>query len=138
MGSFPLGDLYHWWPSRYATWKAQSAAEYATINDWLTNGISTAVERSQSTVPSKYALSQNYPNPFNPTTKVDYSIPHRGFVTLAVYNLLGEKVATLFEGERQPGTYSAFFNAASLSSGVYFYRLESGSVSISKKLLLMK
>jgi hypothetical protein len=137
MGGFPLGDLYHWWPTKYASWKAQSATEYATINDLLTNGL-TAVEQSQSTVPAKYVLSQNFPNPFNPTTTISYSVPQKAHVTLKVYNLLGEEVATLFDGERQAGNYKATFDGTNLSTGVYFYRLQADNVSITKKLVLMK
>jgi hypothetical protein len=138
MGGFPLGDLYRWWPTKYAAWKAQSATEYATINNWLTNGLNTAVEQSQSIVPAKYVLSQNFPNPFNPTTTISYSVPQKSYVTLKVYTLLGEEVATLFDGERQAGNYTVNFDGTNLSTGAYFYRLQAGNVSITKKLVLMK
>jgi hypothetical protein len=138
MGGFPLGDLYHWWPAKYNSWLSQSATEYATINNWLTNGINTAVQQSQPSVPANYALSQNYPNPFNPTTEIKYSVPQRGVISLKVYNVLGQQVATLFEGERQPGNYVVTFDASGFTSGVYFYRLQAGNTSMTKKLVLMK
>jgi len=138
MGGFPLGDLFHWFAAKYTSWKAQAPAEYATINGWLTNGINTAVQQTQSTEPANYVLSQNFPNPFNPTTMINYSVPQKSHVTLKVYNLLGEEVATLFDGERQAGSYSATFDATNLSTGVYFYRLQSGNVSMTKKLVLVK
>ncbi|MBN1398196.1 MAG: T9SS type A sorting domain-containing protein [Bacteroidetes bacterium] len=71
----------------------------------------------------KFELSQNYPNPFNPVTTIVYKIPAAAHVSLAVYNLLGQKVISLFEGARQPGNYKAVFDSKGLSSGVYFYRL---------------
>jgi hypothetical protein len=88
--------------------------------------------------PSEFELVQNYPNPFNPTTQINYAVPQSGYITLKVYNLLGQQVATLFEGVRSVGNYQITFNASNLPSGVYFTRLQAGSVSITKKMLLMK
>jgi glucuronoarabinoxylan endo-1,4-beta-xylanase len=93
---------------------------------------------STPTVPQAYTLSQNYPNPFNPTTRIEYTVPRAGDVSLKVYNLLGQEVATLFEGMRQPGRYEATFNASGLPSGVYFYQLRAGNFMETKKLLLLK
>ncbi len=138
MGNFPLGDIYRWWPEKYASWKAQADAERAQITSWLTNGLVTGVAKTNPGTPATYALSQNYPNPFNPSTEINYSVPQKGFVTLKVYNVLGQEVATLFEGERQAGEYAVNFNASQLTSGVYFYRLQAGNSSITKKMILMK
>ncbi len=139
MGGFPLGDLYHWWPTQYTAWKAQSAAENATLLAELTTGKVTAVrELAGSMVPSGFVLEQNYPNPFNPSTQINYSVPMNSYLTVKVYNLLGQEVATLFEGMQNAGNYTAEFTAAGLSSGVYMYRLHSDNVSITKKFVLMK
>jgi hypothetical protein len=89
-------------------------------------------------VPQTFELFQNYPNPFNPTTQIDYSIPAKSYVTLTVYNLLGQEVATLFDGIRQAGRYSAMFDGFELTSGVYFYRLRSNGLVQAKRLILLK
>jgi Secretion system C-terminal sorting domain len=139
MDGFPLGDLYHWWPEQYDQWKTQKDAEHNRIYSWLDNGQDPVdVELSSRSLPVEYSLSQNYPNPFNPTTQIDFSIPKGGFVTIKVYNSLGQEVATLFSGYKQVGNYTTNFNGSQLASGVYLYRLESGSVSITRKLVLMK
>ncbi|MCX7876853.1 MAG: T9SS type A sorting domain-containing protein [Melioribacteraceae bacterium] len=137
MGGFPLGDLYLWWPDEYAKWKAQSAAEYATIENKLNKGL-TDVKEISNVIPSEYSLSQNYPNPFNPTTNINYSLPKAGYVSLKVYDMLGQVVATLFEGYQNAGSFKVDFDASKLSSGVYVYKLQADNVNISKKLVLMK
>lgn len=141
MGGYPLGDLYHWWPAKYTQWAGQATAEYSRINSWLANGkdpLASAVENAGGTLPGEFKLSQNYPNPFNPTTRIEYSVPIRSQVSLKVFNLLGQVVMTLVDEVQQPGNYAATFNATGLTSGVYFYKLESGDVSLSKKLVLIK
>jgi hypothetical protein len=90
------------------------------------------------TVPLEFALEQNYPNPFNPSTIIKYSIPENGYVTLDVYNLLGEKVASLVNGVQEAGRYEINFDASNLASGIYIYNLKSGSFNSVKKMLLMK
>jgi len=137
MGGFPLGDLYHWWKSQYTTWSGQSGAEHTKINDWLTNGVTLGV-KEQTFVPGTFDLAQNYPNPFNPSTKIEYSIAKAGQTTLRVYNILGEEVATLYSGVQQPGHFTATFDGSRFASGVYFYRLQSGTSSLTKKFVLMK
>lgn len=89
-------------------------------------------------LPNEYVLQQNYPNPFNPVTRIKYSIPVSGHVSLNVYTSLGQLAATIFKGNQQPGNYVAEFNASGLPSGIYMYRLQSGEVSITKKFVLMK
>ena len=138
MGGHPLGDLSRWWPADvYATWQAQANTEHAAITDLLTNGPPTSVKEEPG-IPMVFDLSQNYPNPFNPTTTINYSVPKSGSMSLKVYNLLGEEVATLFNGVQQAGNHTAVFDAARFASGVYFYRLEAGNLSVTKKLVLMK
>lgn len=100
--------------------------------------IITAVAGSSSGIPLGFQLSQNYPNPFNPNTVIGYELPVTSRVSLKVYNLLGQEVATLFEGILQPGKYDARFDGSGLASGVYFYRLQSDGFVGTKKLLLLK
>lgn len=97
----------------------------------------TSVSEGQS-IPSEFILSQNYPNPFNPMTVINYTIPHSSFITLKVYNILGEKVATLYQGYQKAGSYNFSFDASALSSGVYLYRLQANGFSETKKMILMK
>ena len=95
-------------------------------------------------VPVNYMLNQNYPNPFNPSTKISYSIPTNGFVTLAVYDILGRKIATLVNEEKPAGNYEVTFDMSyveqgrSMASGVYFYRLSCGNFTATKKFVLSK
>ncbi|MDP2885781.1 MAG: T9SS type A sorting domain-containing protein [Ignavibacteria bacterium] len=142
MGGFPLGDLYRWWPAQYTQWKAQETAENNRIATWLSTGkdpLASSVEQLiGGAVPSEYRLSQNYPNPFNPTTRIEYSVPLTGQVSLKVFNTLGQEVATLFDGVQTAGKYVSTFDGKGLVSGVYFYRLTSGCASITQKLVLMK
>jgi N-acetylneuraminic acid mutarotase len=96
-------------------------------------------ERSSATaVPSGYALSQNYPNPFNPTTTIEFFMPKDGYVSLKVFNLLGEEVATLASQNLAVGSYRVDWNARGVASGVYLYRLVAGSFVDTKKMLLLR
>ncbi|MBS1494035.1 MAG: T9SS type A sorting domain-containing protein [Bacteroidetes bacterium] len=89
-----------------------------------------------------FSLAQNFPNPFNPTTKINFSIPKAGYVSLKVFDILGNEVSNLVNENLSSGTYSVDFNAAStgnaLSSGVYFYRLQSAEFTEVKKMYLVK
>jgi hypothetical protein len=93
--------------------------------------------------PNDFVLYQNYPNPFNPVTSIQYEISSRQFVTLKVYDLLGKEVATLVNEELETGIYKVEFNVAQVSrpeitSGIYFYRLEAGNYTETKKMILLK
>jgi hypothetical protein len=88
--------------------------------------------------PLTYALEQNYPNPFNPSTTIKYSIPEDGFVKLRVFNMLGEEIISLVNNVQKAGRYEVVFDASSLASGVYLYRLEAQNYSSIKKMLLVK
>ncbi|MCE1189989.1 MAG: T9SS type A sorting domain-containing protein [Ignavibacteria bacterium] len=85
-----------------------------------------------------FVLEQNYPNPFNPTTTFNVVIPKEGNVSLKIYNIMGQEVETLISGVQKPGTMKVTFNGYGMASGVYFYRLEAGNVSITRKMMLMK
>jgi hypothetical protein len=85
-----------------------------------------------------FSLSQNYPNPFNPSTKIQFSVPRSGLVTLRVYTLLGQEVATLVNEEKGVGGYTVDFNVTTFSSGVYVYRMQAGGATLSRSMLLMR
>ena len=89
-------------------------------------------------LPTEYALGQNYPNPFNPSTKIKYSVPQNGLVSLIVYDLTGQVVATLLNEVKEAGNYELNFNAAGLSSGVYFYKMISENFTQVKKMSILK
>ncbi len=89
-------------------------------------------------VPAEYKLEQNYPNPFNPETTIKFSIPKGNFVSVKMYDMLGREVKTLVNEFKEPGNYSVTVDAAALSSGVYFYQLNAGSFTESKRLSLVK
>ncbi|PDH57545.1 MAG: hypothetical protein CNE38_00240 [Rhodothermaeota bacterium MED-G12] len=127
------------WPSSFTlptlTWVAEDLA-WETPPDY--NTPTTSSELDESMV-KKFALEQNYPNPFNPTTNISFSLADASPVKLTIYNLLGQEVARLISGKvMNAGTHTVAFNAASLSSGVYLYRLEAGSFVSNKRMTLIK
>jgi len=101
-------------------------------------GVKEDDDRNTGTKPAGYALLQNYPNPFNPSTTIEYQIPNGGNVTLKVYDMLGREVTTLVNEYKPAGKYTAAFNGANLSSGVYLYKLSAGSYTTIRKMLLVK
>lgn len=103
----------------------------------LTADFLTSV-KSESNLPKEFGLSQNYPNPFNPSTNIQFSIPNRQFVRLVIYNLLGEEIEVLVNGETTAGEHTAVFTAQNLPSGTYICRLQSGNFVTVKKMLLLK
>jgi hypothetical protein len=100
--------------------------------------IVTSLESPETDLPVQFNLEQNYPNPFNPSTKIGFGVQGSGFVSLKVYNVLGREVATLVNEKKVAGEYSVNWNASSMSSGVYFYRLQVGSFAETKKLILLR
>ena len=89
-------------------------------------------------MPAEFALLQNYPNPFNPTTNIRFDIPTASNITLKVYDIIGNEIATLVNEFKNPGKYLIQFDASKLSSGVYFYRIQADNFINTKKLLLLK
>ncbi len=113
--------------------------EYNTVDDNTLAKLSPNELTLQAPESIKtYALVQNYPNPFNPTTIINYQIPNNNYVTLKVYDVLGNLVKTLVDGYKTKGSYSVNFDASSIASGVYFYQLRAGNYTATKKLLLLK
>ena len=100
--------------------------------------IITTFAQAIDPLPINYFISQNYPNPFNPSTKISYALPNTGMIKIKVFDLLGQEIATLVNEEKQAGYYEVNFNASSLPSGVYLYRIQSGSFMQTRKMILLK
>lgn len=114
-----------------------------TVLTWFGTGTSVSPAEGSVTVPESYTLSQNYPNPFNPETRIDYQLPSDGWVELSVYNVLGQKVRTLVAEQQTTGAYTATWDGRDevglgVASGVYFYRLNAGDFTSTKRMILMR
>jgi len=121
-----------WWDNSNNSWKDASIWGEAILKNTV-----SAVKQTP-TVANSFSLNQNYPNPFNPTTQIQYTIDKVEKVKLTVYNVLGNQVAVLVNSTQAAGTHSASFDASRFASGVYFYKLEAGAKTMSKKMLLLK
>ncbi len=104
----------------------------------LTGDSPTSVQTSNDLIVDDFQLLQNYPNPFNPSTTINFTIAKQSNVSLSVFNLLGQKVADLVNGNMEPGNYNVRFDASNLSSGVYLYQLRTDGATIVKKMQLLK
>jgi hypothetical protein len=109
-----------------------------TIFRTNTGGVTSVKEFAGKALPTSFFLMQNYPNPFNPATTISFSLPSKSFISLKIFDLLGKEVATIVSGEMSAGSYSKQWNASTFSSGIYFYRLQAGKFTETKKLVLMK
>ncbi len=118
--------------------QAPNGIIYATSGDGVFKSTGTTDIGNESTDINSFQLEQNYPNPFNPSTTISYNLPAQQHVTLKVYDALGNIVATLVNEEQQAGVHSVNFDASRISSGVYFYRLETGIFSETKSMILVK
>lgn len=105
---------------------------------WWKLAIATDVQKTSNEIPTQFVLEQNYPNPFNPTTNISFSLPKEGFTRLNIYNVLGQQVASLVNENLKAGKYNYTFDASKLSTGVYFYSLQTTDYSLTKKMLLVK
>ncbi len=114
------------------TWGGTDPGLYRTINSVL------PVERVENIFPEEFSLEQNYPNPFNPSTKISWQSPVSAHQTLKVYDVLGNDVATLVNEEKPAGVYEVEFDPSGLSSGIYFYKLQAGTSTQIKKMILMR
>lgn len=115
-----------------------AAEVLATWNQDIACGQLVPVTGNNNQIPKEYLLEQNYPNPFNPVTNINFSIPKTGFTEVKVFDALGREVAVLYSSYTTAGSYSVKFDAASLSSGVYFYTIKSGEFTATKKMALIK
>ncbi|HTX19877.1 MAG TPA: T9SS type A sorting domain-containing protein [Bacteroidota bacterium] len=134
---FPVGSLI-WDDTKNAAYAASHHSELSTvISHYLAAGGLNSVT-TQPLVATTFNLSQNYPNPFNPTTDIQFTLPQQSTVELKVYNMLGQEVATLIHGTLSAGMHTVNFDAHSLASGVYIYRLSAGNFTSVKKMMLLK
>jgi hypothetical protein len=135
LGTSPTGKAYTYFDND----RLQAGRTYFyKLLDVDFSGNITEHPVKEITLPNEYSLSQNYPNPFNPTTTIEFSLRQDGRTVLEVFNILGQVVATLVNGELKAGAYQVQFNASGLPSGLYFYRLRSGAFVSIKKMMLLK
>ncbi|MCF7805838.1 MAG: M6 family metalloprotease domain-containing protein [Candidatus Marinimicrobia bacterium] len=129
---------------RFGDYKSPVTVEWSEFGDIMDyNQVVTSTGKELRSLPDKYDITQNYPNPFNPETQIDYQLPEESNVTIAVYDLLGQKVATLKNGNQKAGYYSVKWNGTNdrgqkLSSGVYFYQIRAGDFQKTRKMLFLK
>lgn len=115
-----------------------SANMYGTICSGVWGPIMSSIDNKENEIPTNYFLFQNYPNPFNPSTVIQFSIPEEVFVSLHVYNTVGEKIAELVNKQLSASTYSVNFDTSDLPNGVYFYKIQAGDFTQTKKMILLK
>jgi len=132
----PIGALI-WDDAKLAAYNSASAWS-AVYSKYIAEGGLTGVSTTPSGVPLTYDLAQNYPNPFNPSTQIEFSLPIASNVQLKVFNMLGQEVATLVNGNLTAGQHSVKFDASRLATGVYLYKITAGSFVSTKKMLLLK
>jgi len=118
---FPVGDL-NWFPTKKTEWEKAGGTDIVP----------------SAAIPTEFSLQQNYPNPFNPTTRITFNLPKNSVVNLSVYNLLGQKVATIVNQELTAGVHAYNFDGSRLSSGAYYYKLDTDQLSLTKKMMLVK
>ena len=126
------------WPFSFAEFDSTTVVIGTESGVWIAHFDNLTPVIEHPTIATNFALSQNYPNPFNPTTAIRFTVSKRSFVTLSVYNVLGQLVKTLVNDEKSPGTYEASFDGTSLPSGTYIYRLQTDLYSQTKKMVLLK
>ncbi len=127
--------IYPWY-----NYLSSSTSKYVVLYDVRIYGTTTTATavKDEKTLPKVFSLSQNYPNPFNPSTSINFSLSKSGMTNLTIYNMLGQKVATIVNSNLGAGEHNVTFNADKLTSGLYIYQLTSGNSIISKKMILLK
>ena len=137
-----VDSIYNWLDCGYsATVNLKTAATDGKIvgcTMWTFGQVLTSVGNDASGIPNKFSLDQNYPNPFNPSTKIEYTLQSASNITLKVYNVLGQVVATLVSEKQESGAHSATFDASKFTSGVYFYQIKAGNNTATRKMMLVK
>ncbi|MBN1633784.1 MAG: T9SS type A sorting domain-containing protein [Ignavibacteria bacterium] len=145
----PGGEEYEPFPLRYYVVAIDKHNDYSVPSDFAT-AIGLKPEGSsidpgngdklisENGLPKEYNLFQNYPNPFNPVTNIKFDLPKEGLVTLKVYDVLGREVKNIVNEFKQAGSYIVSFDGSELSSGIYFYRLESGNFVQVRRMVLIK
>ncbi|RKY97823.1 MAG: hypothetical protein DRQ13_04195 [Ignavibacteriae bacterium] len=144
--SIPSTGIYSWLvnvpqssiQSRIRITNILDQAVYDVSDQVFTIQVPVDVENQLSGLPKEYKLTQNYPNPFNPSTTIKFAVPIESNVNLSIYNVMGELVSTLVNEQKKPGYYEYEFNASTIASGVYLYRIKAGSFVETKKMALMK
>jgi hypothetical protein len=144
LNRFSAGDVV---VIRFRLW----ADEGTTGWGWMIDNLEiqanlVSVQSEKSIMPATFALSQNYPNPFNPSTTIRYDVPVEAKVTLTIYDMLGRKIQTLVDRQVKPGVYAETWNASSMASGAYYYRIDARDAtpgsgrrfSETKRLVLLK
>ncbi|UCE65090.1 MAG: T9SS type A sorting domain-containing protein [Candidatus Zixiibacteriota bacterium] len=106
--------------------------------DTIVVGTPTGIDDQPSSIPDQFELSQNYPNPFNARTAIEYSLPQDSHVRIVIYNLLGQNIKTLVDQSKPAGGHLALWDASNVPTGVYFYRIEAGEFTQTRKMLLAK
>jgi hypothetical protein len=128
------GTMFFW---RVCARASGAAGTYSSVQRFKTAGVSS-VERVGDDLPKEYSLAQNFPNPFNPMTVIEFSLPKTGYVSLVVFNSLGQEVQTLMRQQMAPGRFRVQWNAANVASGVYLCQLRAGEFMQTKKLVLIR
>ena len=98
----------------------------------------TGVAKSWNSIPRPFALGQNFPNPFNPATRIRYSLPEARYVRLCIFDMPGRCIMTLVDGEMEAGYHEVSISSENLSSGMYFYRIETGSFTATRRMMVLK
>ena len=133
LGAVRIGDDQSWGFTVYSEYNI----EYAKING-EEFGDFVGISYDKTNTVESYFLYQNYPNPFNPATTINYRIPRRSLVLLKVYDILGREVSTIINEEKPAGSYEVEFEGTDLSSGIYFYKLQTENYTYMRKMILMK